>query len=127
LDTIGFPWKGVALAESWDKKFEALKRFREAHGHCRPARRYRAAGVLLADWCNLQRKHWRAGTLARDRIRKLSALGFEWEPNENSWKIRISRFGTVPGQKSTSLAAGVGRACRWVRAGELVLQTAQIE
>lgn len=75
LRGIGFPWRGVSLAGRWDRNFEELKSFRQKHGHCRPPRGYRTGGVSRASWCDLQRKHRRAGKLGDDRVAKLNVLG----------------------------------------------------
>jgi hypothetical protein len=68
----------------WEENFRALAAFRERTGHCAvPSSWVQEPG--LYDWVLRQRQEHRKGRLAPDRVRRLEALGFEWDPREGRW------------------------------------------
>ena len=105
LNRIGFLWKAVSnsertepkclpwfaeargpkpsqahaarLNEVWNSKYEALIAHKNRVGHCTVSR---TVDVQLKGWCDQQRKLRRKGRLARDREKKLDAIGFHWPP-----------------------------------------------
>lgn len=86
LESIGFPWRGVALAASWEMAFAALKLFRQSHPNHWPSARESGGGVNLRQWCRQQREMNKKGKLSRDRVRKLESVCFEWEPYHDRWE-----------------------------------------
>jgi hypothetical protein len=86
LESIGFPWKGVARAGSWEEAFAALKRFRRENPNHWPSTKERGGGVNLRRWCHQQREMKKKGKLSRDRARKLENIGFEWELYDAAWE-----------------------------------------
>ena len=80
----------MRLNEIWNKRYEALRRFRDEHGHCRPPYDYCKPGIALANWCDSQRQDRKLGKLSADRVKKLEALGFEWQPVRDYWKRGFS-------------------------------------
>lgn len=75
LTSIGFEWQ--PYSKQWQEMFDALRMFREAHGHCRVPAQW-DENPKLARWVATQRARKAAGLLSADRISALDALGFSW-------------------------------------------------
>lgn len=99
LNSIRFKWtlkKTECL--KWEERFEQLKQFHTRHGHIRiPQKLDESPG--LGNWVLEQRRRYREmflpesertrgkGTLTREQIDMLEALGFEWSVrNRNGGK-----------------------------------------
>ncbi|MEU3877655.1 Helicase associated domain protein [Streptomyces sp. NPDC029704] len=66
---------------TWWDTYAAAAQFHAEHGHLDvPADLRTAGGVQLANWLNTQRHNHRKGRLAADRVRKLDAIGIDWNP-----------------------------------------------
>ena len=80
LQKIGFVWE--SHSSSWHKNYCALQDFKTTCGHVNVPN----ANKSLSAWCKHQRREWRKfvkGQRSRinpDRIAKLEALGFKWDP-----------------------------------------------
>ena len=73
------------LESSWDVNFGKLQKFKEEYGHCRVPRnstQYRSLGK----WVSHTRTYYSSGKLSKDRIARLEALGFEWDPMVAAWE-----------------------------------------
>jgi hypothetical protein len=82
LDALGFVWvndRRKGHWTTWLRRIAKLERFREEHGHCCVPRDY-SPDRSLGRWADRVRKQRRDGTLSRERIRQLRALGFCWDP-----------------------------------------------
>jgi len=116
LDEAGFAWN--PQAEKWESHFRELKLFHEKHGHVR-------VGELegrsdLAAWCWDQTRHYKKGEVTAERVARLNALGFVWNPREDFFDRmlpKLKRFhalhghGRVPANwpEEPRLAAWIGR------------------
>ncbi len=82
LSCAGFIWDSHRAA--WFERFQALKAFRNVHGHCNLPSAFHDASLVL--WCKHQRrqyKHFKQGlksTITKERIRHLESIGFRWNP-----------------------------------------------
>ena len=97
LDSLGFRW-GKVWEENWNDRYEELRRYRAAHGHClvpthaagphkplatwviRQRERYKARGeegLRAATRDGKKRRHFTAMT--DEQIRKLEDIGFQWK------------------------------------------------
>jgi Helicase associated domain len=77
LDTIGFSWD---IKQKWfEQHLAKLKEFKQKNGHCRVLRK---DDYILAEWCWKIRRERREGlpSLTKEKIKKISALGFDWDP-----------------------------------------------
>ena len=72
LDRIGFQWEPTQVR--WQRQYDRLVKYRRAHGHC-----HVRSLSALGQWLEKQRRFRRQGKLSADRIRQLTALGFDWE------------------------------------------------
>jgi hypothetical protein len=83
LEAIGFEWNPSST--DWERNFDALKSFRADHGHCRVPAIYEI-NETLGHWVSDQRKYYIKGKLSSDRILRLEAIGFEWNPSSTDWE-----------------------------------------
>ena len=91
LDELGFDWSpqhgGVSSDdEGWEKMLEALRTFKNEHGHCRVPAQW-SGNPKLANWVATQRQFKKHGELKAERIAALDGIGFEWI---------LERRGTLP-------------------------------
>ncbi|KAJ1449287.1 helicase associated domain-containing protein [Pelagophyceae sp. CCMP2097] len=79
LEAVKFVWD--PLAHMWDANFEVLQAYHEAKGDCRVPKGFAAAdGTKLGSWVATQRKAYKAGKLSPERVERLGAVGFVWQP-----------------------------------------------
>jgi len=83
LEGIGFRWTlhGVK-EEAWATRFHELVQYKAEHGDCCVSRKRK-----LGLWVDRQRVVYKAGSLAQDRIDRLSGIGFDWAPPRGSSRI----------------------------------------
>ncbi|WP_257616748.1 DEAD/DEAH box helicase [Chlamydia suis] len=92
LEELGFVWD--VLEEAWEEHFLELKRFQEEHGHCKVPQRH-PQNPQLASWVSNQRKKFKKGKLAEDKIARLEEIGFVWDVTEEAWDknfLELKRF-----------------------------------
>uniref|UniRef100_UPI0009B050FF DEAD/DEAH box helicase n=1 Tax=Chlamydia suis TaxID=83559 RepID=UPI0009B050FF len=92
LEELGFVWR--VLEEAWEENFLELQRFREEHGHCKVPQRY-PQNPSLGVWVGRQRRRFKKGKLAEDRIARLEEIGFVWDVLEEGWEenfLELKRF-----------------------------------
>lgn len=76
------------LGTTWDERYGELKTYTERFGDCRIPLNW-SENPHLATWVNVQRRarkgdgRWK---LTEERINRLDALGFIWDPLEASWQ-----------------------------------------
>jgi superfamily II DNA or RNA helicase len=86
LNSIGFSWD--PLTEQWEAALNALIEFRKREGHCRVSQKAFFNGIALGSWATTQRIY--KEQLNPDRIRRLDALGFSWDPRADQWEEAFS-------------------------------------
>ena len=92
LEEIGFVWD--VLKEVWEENFLELQLFREEHGHCKVPHRY-PQNPFLGVWVCVQRRCFKEGKLAEDKVARLEELGFVWDVTEEAWEknfLELKRF-----------------------------------
>lgn len=76
FDALGFVWN---LKENfWEQMFGKLRQFQARHGHCRVSRA-RSHDIRLVQWVIRQRQERKRGKIPAERIKRLDALGFDWD------------------------------------------------
>ena len=65
--------------------FLALQEYKKAHGNCLVPQRWKE-NRTLAEWVSKQRMAYHRAKLDINRIRRLEALGFNWDPVTNRWE-----------------------------------------
>jgi hypothetical protein len=79
LGQLGITWRHADRA--WDDALQALKEYKQAHGHANvPKRQVTPGGYRLGQWLSRQRSLRNAGTLPPDRVAALDKLGVSWAP-----------------------------------------------
>ena len=76
LNQIGFTWDND-LRPTWELHFKELEAFKKKHKHCDVPWNY-PPNLGLGRWVSYMRQRKRLGTLAKDRVYRLAALGFCW-------------------------------------------------
>ena len=83
----------MATGQRWNEKFEAVRRFRNAHGRWP----YRSEGAL-GKWCDNQRQAKKGkGTnrISPAQIAKLDGIGFDWDPSATAKQQWNANFDEV--------------------------------
>jgi hypothetical protein len=76
LNSLGFSWD--PNKEQWNSSFAKLESFQKREGHCRVIQDHTEDGFKLGKWVSKQRQ--KRSTLSPERIKRLNALGFIWNP-----------------------------------------------
>jgi hypothetical protein len=84
LDEIGFAW--TPLEQRWEYCFQKLLEFKKKNGHCNVPIRLKE-DPSFGDWVYRQREERR--NLRTDRKKRLTEIGFNWNPNKE--KIQKSK------------------------------------
>ncbi|MDB4411573.1 Helicase associated domain protein [bacterium] len=85
LDALGFIWD--VEEASWEEKFQELVDYKEQHGNCMVHRGW--GDGKLATWVLAQRRKKKSGALDPERIKRLDALNFVWDPYGEKWETRF--------------------------------------
>ncbi len=88
LDSLGFSWD--PLIERWDQALAALVKFKKREGHLRVKKGHIEDGVKLSSWMNTQRHFRTKKLLTSERIKRLDAIGFSWDPRIEQWEEYFS-------------------------------------
>jgi superfamily II DNA or RNA helicase len=72
------------LGVSWDMSFGLLRKFYEREGHCLVPQTHIEDERRLGLWVNTQRQN--RSQLSLERIRRLDALTFTWDPQAEKWE-----------------------------------------
>lgn len=82
LQQIGFIWD--TIQNSWEENYSALIEFKSATGNCDVPDKW-PMNLKLSHWVGKQRSDWKKKHLSADRIEKLNAIGFTWDPLDAVW------------------------------------------
>jgi superfamily II DNA or RNA helicase len=86
LDSIGFPWEVPTPYErNWNRLYKYAEEYYKKHGDINVARgntRVKGADIetQFKYWINNQRSARNHGKLTKEQIKKLDAIGIEWNP-----------------------------------------------
>ncbi|EJK44189.1 hypothetical protein THAOC_37294, partial [Thalassiosira oceanica] len=89
LNSIGFKW-ALREAAPWETRFDELVQYKAKRGHSNVPRSQGKLGV----WVCTQRSAYMAGSLTKDRIDRLSGIGFEWALQDPTvpWETRFDEL-----------------------------------
>ena len=89
LDALGFVWDPIT--EQWEHGFRELVAYKKEFGDCLvPAKNTTASGFKLGNWINNQRTN--KDQITPERIARLEALGFVWDPIKEQWEKGFSEL-----------------------------------
>jgi superfamily II DNA or RNA helicase len=77
-----------SLGVSWDKWFGLLERYKIREGHCLVPALHKETGLKLGSWVRNQRVL--KGKISQVRLKKLTDIGFVWDPVLGQWEQYIS-------------------------------------
>jgi superfamily II DNA or RNA helicase len=108
-------------SDSFERGLAELAAHIEAGGDARPSRHAVAAtGFRLGIWCHGRRNEYKAGKLSREQVAALEALGFVWDPNQDTFDrgfgeltayIEANGNGRVPSAYVTDTGFELGVWC----------------
>jgi superfamily II DNA or RNA helicase len=84
---LGFVWD--VLSEQWEQAFSAVKKFYKRERHWDIPDDHIEDGVKIGNWVGVQRGAKNKGKLSQDRLRRLDAVGFSWDPRSQKWEMRF--------------------------------------
>jgi superfamily II DNA or RNA helicase len=84
LDDLGFVWDPISL--QWEENFKALEAYKSGFGDCLVPAKSTYQGKGLGNWVDSQRQSYKTNSLAEERIARLEALEFVWDPREIAWQ-----------------------------------------
>jgi len=91
LNRLGFQWRTQADIQ-WDEHFERLVAYSKKYGNAQVPQTF-AEDQKLANWCTYQRERIRKGKMPPERLERLEAIGFEWEPVlERQWNEKFEKL-----------------------------------
>ena len=79
-----------ATTASWEFWFGLLEVFEAREGDCRAAAKHMEDGYKLGSWIKKQRP--RKTSLSPERIKRLDALGFSWDPLIEQWEEGFTKI-----------------------------------
>lgn len=82
LTMIGFDWS--PYESNWEKKFHALEQYRDIHGDSNVPEGW-DENTGLAIWVGKQRTSKVKGTISKERVSRLTGIGFDWDPIASAW------------------------------------------
>lgn len=83
LDGIGFNW---TTETGWQRGYHHAKAYYEEHGQLLMPQQYCCEdGYTLGTWVYKYRRSYRDGTLTKEQIEALEAIGMEWNPDD-AWE-----------------------------------------
>jgi hypothetical protein len=86
LLTLGFIWNRHDAV--WEEYFAQLRSFHQSNGHSQVPKEYAIASLKLGLWVSSQRS--KRSSLSPERIARLTALGFTWNPRDDQWAHNLS-------------------------------------
>lgn len=98
LEEIGFKWDVGVTQLPWEERYKQLIRFKEEHGHCEVSTTFKRKGFEgFSSWVLMQRRRYRDGSLAEEKIKKLEKLGFKWSLRDRGGTLeeRMVRNGVI--------------------------------
>eukprot|EP01052_Picozoa_sp_SAG31_P046160 SAG31_NODE_8714_length_1400_cov_2.177556_2_plen_194_part_01 len=84
--------------QQWQARFEQLQAYKDKHGDCNVPFGW-AANPALGTWVSNQRAYKQRldqgdanPGITSERVERLEAEGFEWDPNEQQWQARFEQL-----------------------------------
>ena len=75
----------------WESMFDALESFKKEHGHCNVPMRYEP-NPSLGTWVRRMRQDAKKGLLEQERVNRLKALGFDFDPINTKWESMFEKL-----------------------------------
>jgi len=86
LKSIGFVWD--PQEQQWLDRFDELTKYKAEEGDCNVQQSHGPLG----EWVATQRKNYKKGDIADERIARLESIGFVWDQLEQQWSDRFDEL-----------------------------------
>ena len=106
LNSLGFDWDPNKTRD--EEMCTRLVAFKKQYGHCNVPHLWKQDRPL-SHWVAVQRRCKENDKLPSERLRRLEALGFDWDPNKTRWEkfyTRLMAFKKQHGHCKVSFAWG---------------------
>ncbi len=88
-----------SFGASWDERYGELLAFNRDHGHTRVP----LIGISsLANWVSVQRRNHKTGKLSLDKVRRLTEIKFDWNPENTDWEANFDALLAYVNEKGNS-------------------------
>jgi hypothetical protein len=89
LDALGFDWDQSSTY--WEQMYAQLTAYKKEHKHCNVPHLWEQDRAL-GGWVAKQRQRRTNDQLSPERICRLDALGFDWDPSSTYWEQMYARL-----------------------------------
>lgn len=86
FESIGFQWD----QNKWETAYNLLNKFRKKFPNKWPLFKESYEGYKLGQWVIIQRRSKVLGTVTKEKMKKLSEIGFPWDIKEEYWEKGFS-------------------------------------
>ena len=92
------------FADQWKKMYALLLDYKAEHGNTNIQKREVYKGENLGLWCQRQRDGYSYSkrTMTPEKVKKLSDIGFDFDPKETEWNRRYEQYLRYIEEKSTT-------------------------
>lgn len=118
LNAIGYSVRTVSASELWQRKFEALKQYKDENGKFPTSKDAKEKPELttLCSWMSEQRRKFNQDKLTSKQVSELEQIGFIWDLDAIRWesyfsllKELVSKTGSVPKQNDKYKGKAIGQ------------------
>lgn len=127
------PLCNSVFVEQWERMYALLLDYKAEHGNISIPKRAVYKGEKLGLWCQHQRDNYNCNkrTMTPERVKKLSDIGFDFDPKETEWNRRYEQYLRYIEEKSTTyisrrtdyedehLGAWVETQRKWYKTGKM--------
>ena len=85
MTKLGVIWD--VLSDQWEQAFLAVKKFHKREKHWNISDDHIEDGIKIGLWVGVQRVSRNKGKLSKDRLMRLDAEGFSWDPRSQKWEM----------------------------------------
>lgn len=88
------PLCNSVFVEQWERMYALLLDYKAEHGNISIPKRAVYKGEKLGLWCQHQRDNYNCNkrTMTPERVKKLSDIGFDFDPKETEWNRRYEQY-----------------------------------
>ncbi|MCI0427496.1 MAG: helicase associated domain-containing protein, partial [Nitrospiraceae bacterium] len=91
LNKLDFNWDQDSRRDRWEEMYARLLAYKKKHKDCNVPAKWKQ-DYSLGRWVSVQRQFRVNDRLSSERIRRLDALGFNWDPLSAQWEEMFKRL-----------------------------------
>ncbi|GFH43908.1 hypothetical protein CTEN210_00382 [Chaetoceros tenuissimus] len=121
LEELGFEWsKGPKRTYTWEERFDWLKRYSEDHDP-NISQKFKGGLDGMGEWVLKNRRLYRLGKLAQDKIQKLESIGFKWSLRNRGGPLeeRMAKVARASNTSDVSESASMAKVARASNASDV--------